>query len=80
MTTEESCKTNPANGNEGVFKNDRIKNDILKKTKDEGIRKGVLITSVISIIILVIAGIPVRSHFKNERNNLLSQMDMQKKI
>jgi hypothetical protein len=78
MTTEDSSKTNHANGNDGAFKNDRTKNDILKKTKDEGIRKGVLITSLVSIIILVIAGLLVHSHFKNERNNLLSQMDMQK--
>ena len=73
MKTDENSKTNPVNENSGTNKN-----DIEKNARDEGVKKGVLTTSIISFIILLVAGIIVFSLYSREHRKLLSQMETQK--
>jgi uncharacterized coiled-coil protein SlyX len=78
METNENTKTNPVNENAGINKNEKAKNDIEKKVRDEGIKKGVVTTSIISFLILLVAGILVFSIYSREHNKLINMMDAQK--
>ena len=78
MKIDENGKTNPVNENAGTNKNEKAKNDIEKKTRDGGVKKGVVTTSVISFIILLVAGIIVFSLNSREHNKLINLMQTQK--
>ena len=78
MKIDENNKTNPVNENAGTNKNEKAKNDIEKKTRDGGVKKGVVTTSVISFIILLVAGIIVFSLYSREHNKLINLMEAQK--
>jgi hypothetical protein len=73
MKTDENSKTNPVNENSGAKKN-----DIEKNARDEGVKKGVITTSIISFIILLVAVIIVYSLYSREHHKLLGQMETQK--
>lgn len=73
MKTDEESKTNPANGNAGTNKN-----EIEQKSRDEGLKKGVITTSVISLVILLVAGLIVYSLYSREHTKLLNLMETQK--
>jgi hypothetical protein len=70
MTTEQNGKPDQVS--------DKAKNDLEKKIRDEGVRKGVMTTSIISFIILLAAGIIVYLLYSRDHKNLLSLMDSQK--
>jgi hypothetical protein len=78
MKIDENNKTNPVNENTGTSKNEKAKSDLEKKTRDEGIRKGVVTTSIIGFIILLVAGIIAFSLYNREHNKLLNLMEVQK--
>jgi predicted nucleic acid-binding Zn-ribbon protein len=78
MKTDENSKTDPVNENTGINKNEKAKNDIEKKIRVEGVRKGVVTTSIISLIILLIAGIIIFSLYNREHNKLINLMETQK--
>ena len=59
MKNDEINKTNPVNENAGNSKNEKAKIDTEKQSWDEGMRKGVVTTSIISFLILCIAAIIV---------------------
>lgn len=78
MKNDENSKTDPVNENTGINKDGKAKNDIEKKIRDEGVKKGVVTTSIISFIILLFAGIIVFSLYHHEHNKLINLMETQK--
>jgi len=70
MKTEENSKTDPVD--------EKAKNDTEKKVRDEGVRKGVVTTSIIGFIILLVAGIIAYSLYTSAYNKLINKMDAQK--
>lgn len=78
MKNDENGKTDPVNENTGINKDGKAKNDIEKKIRDEGVKKGVVTTSIISFIILLFAGIIVFSLYHHEHNKLINLMETQK--
>jgi predicted nucleic acid-binding Zn-ribbon protein len=78
MKIDENSKTDPANEVTGTSKNVKTKSDIEKKTRDEGIKKGVVITSIISFLILLVTGIIVFSLYSREHKKLLNMMETQR--
>jgi tetrahydromethanopterin S-methyltransferase subunit F len=78
MKTDENSKTNPVNENTGTNKNEKAKTDIEKKTRDEGVKKGVIMTSIIGFIILFVAVIIGFSQYSREHNKLINLMETQK--
>lgn len=78
MKNDENGKTDPVNENTGINKDEKAKNDIEKKIRDEGVKKGVVTTSIISFIILLFAGIIVFSLYHHEHNKLINLMETQK--
>ena len=78
MKNDENNTTNPVNENTGTNKNEKAINDVEKKARDEGIKKGAVTTAFISFIILLIAAIIVFSIHNREHNKLLKMMEIQK--
>jgi predicted nucleic acid-binding Zn-ribbon protein len=78
METDENSKTDPVNENTGINKNENAKNDIEKNIRDEGVKKGVVTTSIISFIILLFVGIIVFSLYNHEHKKLINLMETQK--
>jgi hypothetical protein len=78
MKIDENSTTDSANNMAGTNKNEKVKNDIEKSARAEGVKKGVVTTSIISFIILLVAGILVFLYFNREQNKLISQMEKQK--
>ena len=79
MNTDENNTTNSASENAEIRRKEKVKNDLEKdKARNEGITKGVVITSIIAFIILLVAGIIVISNNKTEHNKLLNLMETQK--
>lgn len=73
MKIDENSKTNPVNENAGTNKN-----AIEKKVRDEGVKKGVVTTAIISFFVLLVAGIIVFSLYTREHNKLITLMETQK--
>ena len=78
MKTDENGKTNPGVQNTEARKIEKAKNDAEKKIRDEGLRKGIVTTSIIGFIVLLIAGIVGYSLYNREHNKLIGQMEEQK--
>jgi uncharacterized coiled-coil protein SlyX len=78
MKIDENIDPRPVNDNTETRKDEAALRDKENKARQGGIKKGVLTTSIIGIILLVIAGLLVNSHFNGERNMLLNQMEVQK--
>ncbi|HZL77159.1 MAG TPA: hypothetical protein VFB97_05610 [Bacteroidales bacterium] len=77
METGENSKTDPVNENTGINKNEKAKNDNEMRIRDEGIRKGVVTTSIISFIILLFVGVIVFSLYNHEHKKLINLMETQ---
>jgi hypothetical protein len=78
MKMDENNNRIPVNENTGTNKNGTVSKDNEKKTRREGIKKGIVTTSVISILLLFIAGIILYSLYTREHTQLLNQMEEQK--
>jgi hypothetical protein len=78
MVTDQNGETNSVSENSELYKNEKAKNDLEKKIKDEGVKKGVITTSIISFIIILIAGIIVFLLYSRDHKNLINLMDTQK--
>lgn len=78
MKNDENINPDPVNENTEINKNEMAKNDIEKKIRDEGVKKGVVTTSIISFIILLFAGIIVFSLYNHEHKKLIYLMETQK--
>jgi flagellar biosynthesis chaperone FliJ len=76
MTNDENNKTNPVNANTGA--NEKPKIDPEKKIRDEGVKKGVVTTSIIGILILIVAMIIAFSLNSRDHKKLVNQMEAQK--
>ena len=78
MKIDENIDPRSANENAEIRKKEAAQRDKEIKARQEGIRKGILTTSIIGILILVIAGYFVFSHFNKEHDLLVNQMDSTK--
>ena len=78
MKTDENIDPTPVNDNAEARKNEADLRDKENKIRKEGMQKGILTTSMIAFLLLLIAGIIVFSHFNREHNKLLNQMETQK--
>jgi predicted nucleic acid-binding Zn-ribbon protein len=78
MKIDENNDPKPVNESAETRKNEALLRDKENEIRKEGLKKGVLTTSLIGLLILVIAGMLVFSHFNREHNNLLNQMETQK--
>jgi flagellar biosynthesis chaperone FliJ len=70
MKTDETGKTSPLN--------EKAKDDIEKKARGEGVKSGVVTTSIISFMLLLVAGVIVFLLYSSEHKKLISLMDTQK--
>ena len=68
METEDSGKFNPANKNPGASLNEKANYEKENRMRDEGVKKGVITTAIISFLILLVAGIVVYSLYNREHN------------
>ena len=73
METDGNSKTDPIKGNTEINKN-----DIEKNIRDEGVKKGVVTTSIISLIILLFVVIIVFSLYNHDHKKLINLMETQK--
>ena len=79
MKTDDDNTTNAASENAEIRRKEKVKIDLEKDmARDEGMKKGVLTTSVIAFIILLVAGIIVFLLYRSEHNKLLGLMETQK--
>jgi predicted nucleic acid-binding Zn-ribbon protein len=78
MKNDENVDPRTVKDSTGTGKNEALLRDSENNIRKEGIKKGVITTTIIGFIILLIAGILVFSHFNREHNNLLKQMETQK--
>ena len=77
MSNNESTNSNPGNQSTGTGKTGPALNNE-EKSRQEGMKKGVVTTSVISLIILVVLSIVFFSLYKRDHNRQVSQMEAQK--
>jgi hypothetical protein len=78
MTTDQNGKTIPVNKNPEANKNEKAKTDLEKRIRDEGVKKGVNTTALISFIIMLVAGIIVFLLYSRDHKNLINLMETQK--
>ena len=78
METDEKSKTDPIKENTEISKNEKSKNDIEKNIRDEGVKKGIVNTSIICFIILLLMGIIAFSLYNHEHKKLTNLMETQK--
>jgi hypothetical protein len=78
MKTDEIGKSTPGSENSEARKLEKAKKDAEKKIRDEGVKKGIVTASIISFIVLLIAGIIGYSLYSREHKELVSQMEEQK--
>jgi uncharacterized coiled-coil protein SlyX len=78
MKTDDNSKIKPVNETTGTTKNEKEKQEIEKKTRNEGVKKGAVTASIISFLILLVAGIIVFSLYSREHKTLLNLMETQK--
>ena len=78
MTNNEKNKTNPDSEISGNGKNEKAKNEIENKSRDEAVKKGIVTTSIISFVIVVFVGIIGFSLYNREHTKLLNIMETQK--
>jgi len=71
MTNEVNTNRNVTNDNAASRKNER-------KAKSEGVKKGVLTTAIIALILLVVAGFIVNSMYTNEQKKHAAVVENQK--
>jgi hypothetical protein len=78
MKIDENTNPGTVNDNAEARKNEEILKEKENKARQEGIKKGVITTSIIGIILLLLVGIFVFSRFNREQSKLLNQMETQK--
>jgi hypothetical protein len=78
MKTDEYNNSFPVNENTGKGYSQTGNSDNEKKSRGEGIKKGVITTSIIGFLLLLVAAIVVYSLYKRDHNKLLSLMETQK--
>jgi uncharacterized coiled-coil protein SlyX len=78
MKNDENIDPKPVNDSAETRKNEALLKDKENKVRKEGIKKGVITSSIIGFLFLLIAGILVFSHFNRQHNELLNQMETQK--
>jgi hypothetical protein len=70
--------TNEVNGNRNVVNDNAVSRNNERKAKKEGMKKGVLTTAIISLILLIVAGFIVNSMYKNEQKRHAAIVENQK--
>jgi hypothetical protein len=77
MKTDESNNLKPVNDDTGTRKTEGAIRENENRTRKEGIRKGVVTTSIIGFLLLLFTVILVYSLYKRDHNALLSQIEKQ---
>jgi hypothetical protein len=70
--------TNEVSGNRPVTNDNAASRNNERKAKSEGVKKGVLTTLIIALLLLVVAGFVVNSMFKNEQKKNVAIVENQK--
>src|ERR1035437_10062464 len=70
--------TNDLNGNRNVVPDNAATRNNERKAKKEGMKKGVLTTAIISLLLLIAAGFIVNSMYKNEQKKHVAIVENQK--
>ncbi|MBK8881710.1 MAG: hypothetical protein IPN67_04795 [Bacteroidales bacterium] len=78
MKNDEHIDPKPLNDNSGARKSEAILRENENRTRREGMKKGVITTSIIGLLLLIVTGIVVYSLYNREHKLLLSQMETQK--
>jgi predicted nucleic acid-binding Zn-ribbon protein len=78
MKIDENIDPKSAYDNAGTRKSEAITRDNANRSAKEQFKKGVITTSIIGFIILLVTGIIVYSLYHHEHTKLLSQMENQK--
>jgi phage shock protein A len=78
MKIDEPIDPKAVNDNTEARKKEAIIRENENRARQEAMRKGVVTTSIIGFIILLVAGIIFFSVYKRDHNQLLSQMETQK--
>jgi SMC interacting uncharacterized protein involved in chromosome segregation len=78
MKTEEKPNNGSPNDNTGHMSNDLYKKRVEKIAKNEGVVKGAQITALISLVILIAAGVIFYSIYKREQSRQTAMLEDQK--
>lgn len=70
---------NSENGKSNLTNDNTIVSNKLKTAKKEGVNRGVLISGIIGLVVLVGAGLFVNSHFKQVQNQHMAMIEEQQK-
>jgi hypothetical protein len=71
--------TNEVNSNRNVVNDNAVSRNNEKKAKNEGLKKGILTTAIVSFLLLVAAGFIVNSMYKNEQAKHAAIVENQKR-
>jgi len=69
---------NDVNSTRNVVNDNAAARNNEKKAKNEGLKKGVLTTAIICVVLLIIGALIVNSMYKNEQKKHLAIMENQK--
>jgi hypothetical protein len=78
MKIDENIDPKSLNDNAETRKNEAILREKENRIRKEGLKKGVLTTSIIAFLLLLITGIFVYSRYTRDHNNLINLMETQK--
>jgi len=78
MKNDENDKTSPANENAETIKKEKARIALEEQIRSEAVKKGIVTTSIISFVILLVAGIIVYSIYSSDHKKLLNLMEIQK--
>jgi len=78
MKTDDNNKAKTVSENAEAIKNEKAKKEIETQTRDEAVKKGVITTSIISFLILLVVGIIAYSLYNRDHKKLMSMMETQK--
>ena len=78
MKNDDNNKAKQVNEDAEAIKKEKAKIEIEKQTREEGVKKGVITTSIISFLLLLLVGIIAFSLYNRDHKKLLSLMETQK--
>jgi hypothetical protein len=78
MKNDEHIDPKPVNDNAGTRKSEVVTRENDNRNRNEGMKRGILTTSIIGFLLLLVTGIIFYSLYNREQKLLLSQMETQK--
>lgn len=71
--------TNELNGNRNITNDNAASRNVERKAKKDGMKKGVMTTAIIALLLLIIGAFVVNSMFKNEQKKNVAIVENQKR-